>query len=578
MGKVEAPEPEGMAGHAGAKATLWRWPLLRGFQGFGASGIAPDVLAGVTLAAIAIPEQMATARLAGLPPQAGFFAFIAGTLAFALLGSSRRLSAGADSTIAPIFGGGLLLLAAGGSPHFMALAEGLALLVGGFVLLAGVFRLGWIGNLLSIPVTTGFLAGIAVHIAVSQAPAALGVTGLRGDLPAEILLLVRLAPHANLACVAIAGGVLALIAVADKVSTRLPGALVAVAIATLAVALLHLDRQGVRLLGPVTGGLPSLAWPALGPSEFLKIAPLALMVSLVVMVQTAATSRSFPQEGEKIAIDGDFIGLGAGNLLAGVMGAFPVNASPPRTGIVAESGGRTQLCGLVAVAIMAALLAWASGFLRLVPQAALAGVLLFVAMRIVRVKQALVIARGSPAESLLILATAAGIVVLPIEGGVALGIGLSLLNGLWASARVHVQPMRRIAGSTVWWPVTTITSPGAETEPGVAVLAFAAPLTFLNADAFAHEFLARAGVGAPGIQLAILEAAGIVEIDFTGAQALRKVIDACREAKVTFAIARLESVEAQKAFTHLGLRALVGDDHIFESVAEAIGALAPAKV
>jgi MFS superfamily sulfate permease-like transporter len=564
-----------MTEDARARGPVGRWPALRGFQGFALAGASLDILAGVTLAAIAVPEQMATARLAGLPPQTGFFAFIAGTLAFVLLGSSRRLSSGADSTITPIFAGGLVLVATGGSPHFQALAAVLALMVGAIVLAAGVCRLGWIGNLLSIPVTTGFLAGIAVHIALSQAPAALGVAGPSGDLPARVLGLVRLAPHANLACVAIAAGVLVLIAAAERVSARLPGPLIAVALATLAVSALGLEKRGVAVLGAVAGGLPKLAWPSVSAEEFLKLAPLALMVSLVVMVQTAATSRSFPQEGEKVDIDGDFIGMGAGNLIAGVLGAFPVNASPPRTGIVAESGGRTQLSGLVAAAIMAALLAWATGFLRLVPQAALAGVLLFVAARIVRVKQAIAIAKASPAESLLILATTAGIVVLPIEDGVALGIGLALFNGLWSSARVHVLPMYRIPGSTVWWPVSAISAPGARADPGVAVLAFAAPLTFLNADSFAQEFLARAGVGDPGLTLAILEAAGIVEIDFTGAEALRAVVEACRKANVTFAIARLESVAVQESFARLELRDLVGEDHIFESVAETIAALGP---
>jgi len=571
MSNADAPERSKSGPRRAAE--LRRWPLLRGFLGFRLAGAPLDVLAGVTLAAIAIPEQMATARLAGLPPQTGFFAFIAGTLGFALLGSSRRLSAGADSTITPIFAGALVLLAAGGSPHFAALAATLALMVGAIVLLAGVFRLGWIGNLLSIPVTTGFLAGIAVHIAVSQAPAALGVADPGGATPQRLLALVRLAPHANLACVVIAAAVLGLIALAHKISARLPGPLVAVALATGAVAALHLGKAGVALLGAVAGGLPRLAWPGLAPGESLALLPLVLLVALVVMVQTAATSRSFPQAGERVDINGDFIGVGAGSVLAGLMGAFPVDASPPRTAIVAESGGRTQFSGLIAVAIMLALLAWATGLLRLVPQAALAGVLLFVALRIVRIGQMVAIARASPAEFLLVLATAAGIVFLPIEGGVALGVGLSILNGLWASARVRVRPMRRIPGTTVWWPTPASASPGGDAVPGVAVLSFAAPLTFLNADAFAQDFLVRAGTGPDGVRVAILEAAGIVEIDFTGAQALRAVVEACREKGVAFAVARLESVAAQEAFERLGLRDMVGPDHIFDSVAQAIETL-----
>lgn len=549
------------------------WPLLRGVAGLDPRAVPLDILAGVTLAAIAVPEQMATARLAGLPPQTGFFAFVAGSLVFALLGSSRRLSAGADSTIAPIFAGGLAVLAATGSPRYAALAAGLAILTGSFVLLAGVFRLGWIGNLLSIPVTIGFLAGIAVHIVASQAPAALGVADPGGDLPQRLLALIVAAPRANLACIAVAGGVLAVIASTHAISPRIPGPLLAVVLAAGAAATLHLERQGVAAMGAVKGGLPALAWPALGAADYLRLAPTGLLVALVIMVQTAATTRSFPLPDERPDADRDFIGMGAGGLLAGLLGAFPINASPPRTAVVAESGGRSQLGSLVAAAIVMAVLIWAAGLLGLVPRAALAGVLLFVAARLVRVGQIIAVARASRGEFLLILATVAAIVALPIEWGVAAGIGLSLLNGLWASARVRVQPMRPIPGSTVWWPVKAGADPAPPPDTPIVVLGFAAPLTFLNAEAFAREFIEAVRPGRSAVRVAILEAAGMVEIDFTGAEALRRVVRSCRDAGADFAVARLESLAAQAAFTRLGLRDLIGPDRIFGSVAEAVAAL-----
>ena len=552
-----------------------RWPLFRSFAGYRLGRIAPDLVAGVTLAAVAIPEQMATAHLGALPPQLGFLAFIAATLAFLIFGSSGEVSAGADSTITPIFAGALALLAASGSPHYVALAAALGLLVGLFVAAAGVLRMGWIGNLLSVPVNIGFLAGIAVHIIVSQAPAALGLPDLSGSTAHRIGDLVRLAPHANLNALAIASGVLALIAVAHRLSARLPGPLLAVGLASFAVATLGLEKRGVALLGPVTGRLPSLALPAVGAGDWLRLLPLALLIALVVMVQTAATARAFPGDGQAPDADGDFIGVGVGNLFSGLVGAFPVNASPPRTAIVTESGGRTQFAGLTAVAIMIVLLAVGTGVLRLVPQAALSGVLLFVALRIIRVKQITTIAAESPAEALLILATAAGIVFLPIESGVALGIALSLLHGVWGSALMRLQPMRQVAGTSVWWPSADADRLQGETLAGVVVLGFQAPLTFLNADTFARQFLAAIRAGGGEVKLAVLEAAGIVEIDFTAGQALESVVGACRAAGITFALARLEAVAAQSALARLGLRALIGEDHIFESVDAAIRALAP---
>ncbi len=553
-----------------------RWPLLKSFAGFQPGGIGPDVIAGVTLAAVAIPEQMATARLGNLSPQAGFFAFIAATLAFAVFGSSRQVSTGADSTITPIFAGGLALLAASGAPHYAALAAALAVMVGAMVTAAGLLRMGWVGNLLSAPVTTGFLAGIAVHIIVSQLPAALGLEPLHGSTIDRIMALAGEIARTHLASLAIAAGVAAIIAVGHKISARIPGPLIAVALAVGLVQAMHLDGHGVRLLGAVSGGLPRLSWPNVTLDEIAHLGPLAFLVALVVMVQGAATARSFPPDGGAPDVNGDFIGLGAGNLIAGLAGAFPVNASPPRSAIVAESGGRSQLAGLTAVAITLVLLTAGTAALRLIPEAALSGVLLFVAFRIVRVIEIRAIVRQSPLEGLLILATAGAIIVLPIQDGVALGVAASLLQGVWSGARARVTPMSRIPGTTIWWVSAALGDHGGETAPGVVVAGFHAPLTFLNADGFARQFHALVRPGHTPVRLAVLEAAGLIDIDFTAAQALRGVIAECRAAGTAFALARLESPVAQAALARTGLKALIGEDHIFESVEAAVKALGPA--
>ncbi|HEY1414406.1 MAG TPA: SulP family inorganic anion transporter, partial [Caulobacteraceae bacterium] len=403
--------------------------LFQSLRGYQPAFAGADVIAGLTLAAIAIPEQMATARLGALPPQLGFVAFIAASLAFLVFGVSRQLSAGADSTITPIFAGALALLAGSGSPHYASLAAALALMVGVLVAAAGVLRMGWIGNLLSTPVTLGFLAGIAVHIAVSQLPAALGLPALSGSNLDKIAKLMALAPHANLVAVALTAAVLAVIAACHRISPRLPGALAGVVGAAVAVHLWRLDEHGVALLGAVAGGPPRLGVPAVGLLDVLHIAPLAMIVALVVMVQTAATARSFPPASGLPDENGDFIGLGLANLFAGAAGAFPVNASPPRTAIVAESGGRSQVAGLAAVVVVLLMLLFGASLLATIPVAALSAILLFVAARIVRVGEIATVIRSSPLEALLILATAAALIVLPIEQGVAAGIGLSLLNG-----------------------------------------------------------------------------------------------------------------------------------------------------
>jgi sulfate permease, SulP family len=362
------------------------WLVLRSLRGYRPWFLTHDLVAGLTLAAIAIPEQLATARLGGFSPQIGFFAFLAGSLAFAIFGSNRSLSSGADSTITPIFAGGLALLAVSGSPEYAALAGVLALMVGVVLVVGGIFRLGWIADLLSVPVTVGFLAGISVHILISQLPAILGLASPSGPMLQRLADLAEQLPQTNLFSLVIGLGVLALIVISERIDVRIPGALFGLVGAAAAVIFLGLESRGVAVLGNIPVALPKPALPEVSLSRWLQLVPLTLIIAIIVMVQTAATTRSFVSDpNEPPDVDRDFVGVGAGSILAGLIGAFPVNASPPRTAIVSETGGLSQLAVLAAAAIVLALLAFGTSLLHHVPQAALGGVLLFVALRIIRV-------------------------------------------------------------------------------------------------------------------------------------------------------------------------------------------------
>ena len=548
------------------------WPVFRSLRSFRAADLPGDLIAGLTLAAIAIPEQMATARLGGFSPQIGFFAFIMGSIGFAMFGANRFLSCGADSTITPIFAGGLLLMAASGSTEYQALAVALALMVGVILILGSLFRMGWIANLLSTPVTVGFLAGISVHILVSQLPAVLGLPPPKGPMLDRIIELARQLAATNFYTLAIGLGVLAVVAGAEAVSARIPGALIGLVAATLAVIAAGLESKGVAVVGAVPATLPMPSLPEITPERWAKLVPLALLIAIVVMVQTAATTRAFPSDPNKPAdVDRDFLGAGAGSVLAGLFGAFPVDASPPRTGIVAETGGRTQLSSLFAAAIVLALLAFGAALLRHVPEAALGGVLLFVALRIIRLRQIVKVYRQSLGEFLLIVATAAAIIVLPIEQGVAVGIGLSLLHGIWSTTQARLVPFEHVPGTTIWWPANPRIA--GERTPGIAVVGLQAPLTFLNAENFAADVL-NVLKASPKPKLLVLEASGILELDFTAAQTLLDLIGECRKQEVTLAVARLESTRAQEAFTRFGIYEQLPKDRVFRSVDEAIRALA----
>src|ERR1700737_4835635 len=260
MAKTPGSPDSGLA--AAGKASSKAWPVFRSLNAYRLQFLTHDLFAGLTLAAIAIPEQMATARLGGFAPQIGFFAFLAGSLAFAAFGSNRFLSCGADSTITPIFAGGLALLAASGSPEYQALAAALALMVGLLLLAAGVFRLGWIADLLSIPVTIGFLAGISVHILISQLPGILGLPSPSGPMLQRVATLTLHLNQTNPFTLVIGLGVLAITAASERIDARIPGALIGLAGASVGAVLLGLESRGVTVLGAVSVATPALALPA----------------------------------------------------------------------------------------------------------------------------------------------------------------------------------------------------------------------------------------------------------------------------------------------------------------------------
>ena len=545
--------------------------LFSSFEGWTKDCIGQDILAGLTLTAITVPEQMATAKLGGFEPQIGFYAFIGATIGFVALGASRVLTAGADSTITPIFAGTVAALAAGGSVAVGSVAITLALLVGVMLIAGGILKLGWIANLLSTPVITGFLSGIAVHIVVSQLPGIFGIARGAGDLVGQVLAIATSLSRLNPFSTVIGLGVFVTMVLAEWISARIPGALIGIALAALVVLAFDLEPRGVAVLGALPGGLPR---PAIPTFDLLRqLTPLALIVTLVIMMQTATVTYSFRKSAEpEPDTDRDFLGIGVGNLVAALLGSFPVDASPPRTAVVVESGGRSQLSALVAAVIVLALVLWGRALLYHVPEAALAGVLLFVAQRLVRVSTIVKIARQAPVEGLLILLTAAAIIILPIQIGVTIGIGLSLLDGLSKTIRTYPIELRKLPGTTVWWPPQM---PGeGERQEGVAVIAFQAPLLFANAEIFKRGMIETIDNYDQPLSLVVLEASGIADVDFTAAQALIEILDHCRTANIRFAVARLESARAHAAFSRFDVLDALGPNRLFHSVDEAVNQLA----
>jgi MFS superfamily sulfate permease-like transporter len=546
--------------------------LFASLRGFAPAWLPSDAIAGLMLAAIAIPEQIATARLAGMPPQAGLYAFAAGSLAFALFGRNRFLSVGADSTIAPIFAGAIAALAVGKQLNYPAFVAAVAIVAGIALILAGMLRAGWLADLLSIPVTTGFLAGIAAHIAIGQLPLVLGVGAASGDTGTRIASIARALPQTHLATLAIGCGVLALALVAERVSPRIPGALVGLVGAGIGVAAMHPSASDVAVLGALPASLPQFALPPIDLRDALQLVPIGLIVALVCLVQTAVVLRSYPSSpGATEDPSDDFVAIGIGSIAAGCIGGFAVDASPPRTAVAASSGGRSQLTGVVAVIAVALLAAFGAKLAAYLPLAALGGVLIFIAIRIVRVGEIARIARLGGSEIWLVVAGALLVLVFPIEIGMSLAILFSLAHGIFIVARPPCVELLRVPGTTIWWPVA---SGSGERVPGTLVFSPEAPITFTNARFIVGRLHALASIAPATVRLIIIEGSGVSDVDYTGASIVSAAIATLRAGGATVAIARLADGRARGAATRTGLLASLGPDRDFDSVHEAYVALA----
>jgi sulfate permease, SulP family len=539
------------------------------FRGYRKSWLGPDVLAGLTLVAIAIPEQMATAHLAGMPAVAGLYAFVAGSVMFALLGRSGQMSVGADSTTAPVIAAGVAAVVVAGTPEYTHLVSLLALVVGGLLIVVGLLRLGWISDFFSTPVITGVLAGIAVEILVRQVPVVLGLVGGGTTTIGRVRTVVDQIGHTNGWAVGIAVVVLAVIVVAEKVDRRIPGALIGLVASILVVAGTDLKARGVPVLGSIHGGLPSFAIPTASWADIRGLAAPALTITFLCVAQTAATVRA-SSAGAPATQDfnQDLMAIGAGSLVAGVSGAFPVNSSPPRTAVVTTAGGRSQLTSVVAAAVVLGVVLLATGLLTDLPKATLGAILIFVATRLFRVRVLRSIAGYDRLEFAVAAVTLLTVALLGIEQGAVLAMGVSLADRVRRNARPRDAVLGREVGTDHWIP-TDIGRP-TEQVPGVVVYLVYAPVWYGNADYVRLRVRTILEQTQPKVRALVLDADAISDIDFTGAAALGALTTELKQQGVTLGIARSSHL-VHHDLKHSGLLQDIGP-HLFSTVEDAVAA------
>jgi MFS superfamily sulfate permease-like transporter len=295
---------------------------------------------------------------------------------------------------------------------------------------------------------------------------------------------------------------------------------------------------------------------------------------MVCIMQTSAVASTFPSEkGGPDNVSRDFAGVGAGSIVAGLIGSFSVDASPPSTAIVVESGGHSQIASITAVALMIGLFLLAAGLMAYVPHAALSGILVYIALKIFRLDEMIRIYRRSGSEILLVAASGGLVVALPIETGMLLAIVFSFVYSLYAVARPYCAELARVPGSTVWWP------PGrdekSEHVPGVLVFATAAPLTFTNAQYISDQIMAALAKAPAPVKLLVIEASGMIDIDYTGSEILQQTVAELRSRSIEVAIARLADKRAQEEAGRTGLIAALGPERVFKSVDEAVRRIGP---
>jgi sulfate permease, SulP family len=495
-----------------------RWmPGLVALRDYKLSYLPHDMGAGLTLGAVMVPVGLAYGELAGLP-MAGLYGSMLPLVAYALFGSARQLIVGPDSAMAAIVAVTLLPLAHGDAGRLAALAAALGILVGMLCLLGAVLRLGFIANFLSKPVIVGFMHGLALVIVGAQLPKVLGIKA-EGETTLEQFL--SLLPHlgeSNLVSLAIGAGSFAIIVLSRRFAPRLPGAVLALVIAALAVVLFGLDKHGIALVGHVPAGLPGVVLPIPSLADFDDLLPIAMVTALVSFSDTIITARAFAaRKHERIDANQELLALGFANLVSGVTQGLPISASDSRTAVAEAAGARTQVTSLIAAAVIAVVMLWFSGFLAYLPMAALGGVLMAAAWSLCEFHEFARLWRFRGVSLAGALVTLIGVVTLGVMEGILLGAAFSIVLLL----RAFAFPPDAVLGRTSdgEWHDPAYRSEAAPV-PGLLVYRFSALLFCANCNLFRDRIEALIATAQVPVQAVVVDCGAIHDVDIMACEML----------------------------------------------------------
>ncbi|MFF1819313.1 SulP family inorganic anion transporter [Kribbella sp. NPDC058245] len=548
----------------------WSIPGLSALRSYRRQWLRADVVAGVTVAAYFVPQVMAYAQLAGLPAVAGLWAALGPLLLYFLLGSSRLLSLGPESTTALMTATAIGPLAAGDPARYAVLAAVLALLVGVVCVAGWLARLGFLANLLSKPVLVGYLAGIAIIMMSGQLGRLTGAP-VHGDSPVtEVVSAVRLISEWRPAPVVLSMVALVLLLGMARWTPRLPGPLIVVALAALVTWLGDLTSRGVTLVGSVPSGLPVPHLPQFSIGDLGVLALPALGVALVGYTDTVLTGRAFASRGkEQVDPDRELLVLGLANVSVGLVRGFPISSSGSRTALAEAGGAKSQVYSLVAAAVIVATLLFAGPLLSTFPIPALGALVVYAAIRLIELPEFRRIARFRRSEFILALATAAGVVALDVLYGVLVAVALSVLDVLRRVARPHDGILGYVPGIAGMHDIDDY--PDARPVPGLVVYRYDAPLFFANAEDFRHRALAAVDESTTPVRWLLLNTEANVEIDITAVDALDALREELASRGIVLALARVK----QDLRIHLestGFLDRIGPGRVFYTLPTAVEA------
>lgn len=527
-----------------------------------------DAVAGLTTAAVVLPKSMAFANIAGLPVQAGLYVALVPMFVYALLGTSRPLSVSSTSTLAILTATELAIAVPGGDPgQLMAAASTLALLVGGILILAGILRLGFLANFISDPILTGFKAGIGLVIVVDQVPKLLGVHIERDNFFHDVFSILGNVSQANRATLILAAAMLAILLGMERFFPKTPAPLVAVVLGVAAARFFRLKDFGIALTGHIPAGIPTPAIPDL--SLVLKLWPGALGMALMSFTESIAAARAFAAHNDPPPLPNrELIALGASNLAGSLFQCFPAGGGTSQTAVNSRAGARTQVAALVTVAMALATLLFLSPLISLLPQAALAAVVVVTTFPLLSIAGFRSILKVRRTEFLWALAACAGVVLLGTLRGILVAVAISLLTLFYQANHPLVYTVRRKPGTDVFRPQSE-DHPEDETIPGLLIMRTEGRMTFASVPRVRHRLRALVEEAHP--EVVILECSAIPDFEYTALQALIEAEEKLREGGITLWLTALNP-EALNVVKRSPLGKALATDRMFFNLRDAVTA------